>query len=125
MNENDITTEIGRSYFRFWRAGYQTLLSWSDDRVSQWVEQWRVRLNHEHDALFNDTPAYIMAPMLIPEELKRRLPSDEHLRLVKKIRDALNTPDGFPEQNADYDWREAAERVRTILREYGSGLPVQ
>lgn len=98
MNENDITTEMGRIYFRFWRAGFQKLPGWSDESVSQWVEHWRVRLNHEHDALFNRTPAYIMAPMLISEELKRRLPGDEHLRLVKRLEDALNKPDGFPEK---------------------------
>jgi hypothetical protein len=123
MNETDVTTQIGRIYFRFWRAGLRAVLGWSDDRVGQWTEQWKARLNNEHDSLFNDTPAYLMAPLLIPDQLRRRIRDDEHMRLVKKLRDALNEPDDFPEENVNYDWASAADRVRAILREYGSDLP--
>ena len=123
MNENHITTEIGRIYFRFWRAGLQALLGWSDEHVFEWVAEWGWRLNNESDSLFNDTPAYIVAPLLIPEELKARLSSEDYLRLVKKIRDALNKPDTFPEEQLDYDWGSAAKRVQSVLGDYGSTLP--
>jgi hypothetical protein len=64
-----------------------------------------------------------MAPLLIPEELRGRLSSAEHLSLVKKLEDALNEPESFPDDVESYDWRSVADRAEAILGQYGSCLP--
>ena len=123
MNENEITTEMGRIYWRFWHAGLRGLLGWSDERISQWAERFRHPLNDAHSPLFNYTAANIMAQVLIADELRQRISNEGRLDLEKKIEDALNKPDAFPEEAKNYDWQSARERIQRILREYGNNLP--
>jgi hypothetical protein len=130
MNESEITTEVGQIYFRFWRAGLRALLSWSDERISQWAIRWKKRLNNENDILFHWTASRELAEALIDDnfgrdgKLERKIvPSGQYVDLRNDLEDALNLADDFPEGNPDCDWQSARERVQRVLQRYGGSLP--
>jgi hypothetical protein len=124
MNETEITTEVGRSTFRFWRAGLRAVLGWSDERISQWAAQWKEQLNNENSFLFHRTAVRILAPALIPDELERKIvPSGQYVDLICDLEVALNIADDFPDLDPNYDWQSARERVQKVLRKHGGNLP--
>jgi hypothetical protein len=109
-------------YLTTWNEMLGTLLGWSEQQVMQWARDTGKLdfMADPGDIFFHETPQYWVKYLLVPEELKRRLPSDEWIRIANRILAALEQ--GPYEYPPGTDWRPFRKKVEHILNEYGASL---
>jgi hypothetical protein len=111
-------------YLQAWSRVLAIMLGWSEDRVMQWARLYGRLLDGGDEGLFyHETPIYYVAPLLLPETLKRRLDGLQQIQLCGRIQSAIQQGDSFCDLNPDHDWHAAKERVEKILSAYGERLP--
>ena len=81
-------------------------------------------MNDPNAMFFNGTPADYIIPLMIPERLRKRLPSYELEHVREQLLTAIQQYDSFCDRQPDFNWELARQRVQAVLAEYGETLPV-
>jgi hypothetical protein len=102
------------SYVEQWRRILRGVLGWDDWRFEEWVAGmggvlYNAFLDHDH-------AAWYVAPLLIPDDLQRRLP-DGATALLVRITSELSA--GL----ATDDWADVRANIGSALAEHGAELP--
>jgi hypothetical protein len=109
-------------YLTTWKELLAALLGWSGDRVLEWArETGKLEFMADPDDMFfHETPEYWVKYLLVPEDLKRRLPSHEWIEIANRIWAVLDQEStDFPPRK---DWRMIRKKVERILAGYGTSL---
>jgi hypothetical protein len=110
------TAPIFPAFAAAFRRILQELAGWSTERADERLE--RYIQNSGFRAWFgHDSPAHFAAHELIPAD------ATEPARIASRICGAIEREGGaddpwFPNEDPNYDWQAARERVAAILREY-------
>lgn len=110
-------------YLQIWREMLSALLGWSDEQVMQWVRETK-KLQYmadPEDIFFHETPQYWIIPVLVPDELRRRLSAADVRNVEVRILGAFNDSHHY-EFPPGTDWLPFREKIECILHEYGAHL---
>lgn len=123
MKLEDIRSENGKAYFRFWSMALKALLEWPDQRIEQWAEKFHDSIHDEHDFLYH----YLPGTCVIPEYLDERHPTwREQIRThelgsanaLREISDSINEFI-YPELEHGQGWEKARLRVEEAIERLG------
>ena len=123
MNLDEIQNEDGRHYVRTWVVALDIILKWPEQRTLVWADKWLASMNDPNAMFFNGTPADYIIPLMIPERLRKRLPSYELEHVREQLLTAIQQYDSFCDRKPDFNWELARKRVEVVLAEYGETLP--
>ena len=110
-------------YLESWLRGFPVLLRWSPDQVYTWAKKFENLMAAPNKQFYNCSPTQLMITTLLPQELKKTLSNDERLWLESRLLSALDQEGTLASIRMDFDWQAARQRVRGVLKEYGSDLP--
>lgn len=120
MKLEDIRSENGKAYFRFWRKGLSALLGWPDERIEQWAEKFKDCIHDENNLLFHALPGTYIAG----EYLNERFPGwwNELARAglwtansEREISDCINEFI-YPELTKGQGWDNARARIDEAVK---------
>ena len=115
MNLDPPEQSVIDAYVDEWRRILKGVLGWSDSQFDEWVGAKTGVLHNVW--LDHDTEAWYIAPLMIPDELRQRLP-DAATTLRVRISHELEAARG-----AAPDWDGIRARVASVLAEHGAELP--
>jgi hypothetical protein len=116
-------------YREAWRRILVDWLGWAPTRFDAWVARWEYRISHNIYGyagwFYHEDEFYHVLPLLVPEELDRRLESQAargQLRdeLHAAVIGALVRADRRPSES---DWSDAKEWVEAVLNRHAASLP--
>ena len=114
MNPGAPDQDVIDAYVNDWRHILKGVLGWDDSRFDAWVAGMRCVLNSPF--LDHDHAAWYVAPLLIPEDLSRRLPDRAtalRVRIARELNAGCKTA----------AWMATKARVSSILAGHGAELP--
>lgn len=117
-------------YQSFWCHALRGLLQWDDEAIAEWLEshkRFHVREGFL-DWCLHDTPAYAIAPLLVPASLLQRMLTHEpsaHVIVASRILDAIENGRGsaWYDEEPDPDWAACRQRVDAVLAEFEERFP--
>lgn len=125
---------LDAGYVAVWRPILTRWLGWSGERFDAWVASWNYKIRNVecHRVWFyhDDELSYVL-PLLVPDELARRLQKpytrrmyDDLAELLKEIPPAITGRPNHPSWRTDaFDWEAAKYRVEAVFQRYGASLP--
>ena len=110
-------------YLAIWEEMLSAFLGWSREQVIGWAtEAGKLDYMADPDDIFyHETPQYWIKHLLVPDELRRRLPAAEVNGIERRILAAFNDEHHY-EFPVGTDWRPFREQIQCILAEYGASL---
>lgn len=116
MRINDIRTNVGCRYFRYWTNALVTILGWPSEKVETWTERFRTEINDEDAFLFHYHPGVYLVPLLMPPDIEQAAAKRGlQVEARREIADAVNH-NFFPELWDGNGWIQAKVRVENVLQ---------
>jgi hypothetical protein len=105
-------------YVGVWRACLQKFAGWPEPQVSSWVKARLEKFDGDYTWLVTEMPFYWIAEELIPIDLKEKIGVRETAKLIPHLLHAVENGKLAWNEDPNYDWDAARERIRSLVSEY-------
>lgn len=118
MNDDD--RKEFEHYVETWVRALQVFARCPKSTVLEWARLFEY--NVTPGWFFHELPMYYVAEVIVPPRLESSLHVFDLIKLREQILDVIENGDPFCDEDPDFDWEAAKDRVERLLNEYGDSL---
>lgn len=118
MNDDD--RKQFEHYVETWVRALQVFARRPKSTVLEWARRFEYDITP--GLFFHELPMYYVAEVIVPPRLESSLHVFDLIKLREQILDVIENGDPFCDEDPDFDWEAAKDRVERLLNEYGDSL---
>lgn len=121
-------SDLTQYYLISWVRLLHALLGWSEAQVLDWARAsglWEY-VHNPDDIMFHGSPSYWVRDLLVPDDLRARLPHERWLNLLGDLQSLFAEEDRQPQRDPTaIDWQQFNAPYKQLLAAYSSEIQSQ